>query len=83
MAKRSSRRDFLNGTAAADALSETIRAAVPTPDPLLLPDSEHHICLARKAMACDFEVRLNPKRFPQGMESALDALDIVTDLGRR
>jgi thiamine biosynthesis lipoprotein len=34
-------------------------------------------------MACDFEVRLNPKRFPQGMESALDALDIVTDLGRR
>lgn len=83
MAKRSSRRDFLKGRAAADAVVETLHGAVPTPNPLLLPRKEHHICVARAAMACEFEIRLNPRRFRNGMEVALEALDLVTDLEAR
>ena len=83
MARRSSRRDFLKGRAAANALAETIQGAVPTPSPLDFPASMHQICVGREAMACEFEIRLNPRRFPQGTETALDALDLVSDLERR
>jgi FAD:protein FMN transferase len=83
MAARSSRRDFLKGKAAADALTETIQAAVPTPNPLDPAKSDHQICVAREAMACEFEIRLDPRRFPHGTEAALDALDVVSELERR
>ena len=83
MAKRSSRRDFLKGRTAADAFVETIQGAVPTPNPLDFSTSEYEICIAREAMACEFEVRLNPRRFPQGTDVAIDALDIVTELDSR
>ena len=83
MAKRSSRRDFLKGKAAANALTETIQSAVPTANPLDPAKSDHQICVARDAMACEFEIRLDPRRFPQGTEAALDALDVVSELERR
>jgi FAD:protein FMN transferase len=36
--------------------------------------------ISRRAMACEFEVRFPADRYPQGMRSALDALDLVEKL---
>lgn len=36
--------------------------------------------LARRAMACDFEVLINAGQYPQGAEAALAALDLVDQL---
>lgn len=84
MKRKSSRRDFLTGRAAGDAMADAAAEA--------LPDDDHPgpsnraagpsylVRVARRAMACEFEVRLGAGRYQQGTESALEALDLVEAL---
>ncbi|MEX2113292.1 MAG: FAD:protein FMN transferase [Pirellulales bacterium] len=79
-APRSTRRDFLQGKAAADALvdlaaevGESLPAADNAPDAYLLK-------LARRAMACQFEFFFNAGQYPDAGELGLLALDLVDRL---
>src|SRR5262249_48474900 len=70
------RREFLRGRAAIDALQEVTAA-------ISLPETEQEQYLtrfSRRAMACEFEVILNAGQYPRGGESALAALDLVDQL---
>jgi thiamine biosynthesis lipoprotein len=76
------RREFLQGRAAADALA----TALGTPEAdrseelsLLAPRSSHLISVRRQAMACEFEVQL-AARHDDAMEHVLEALDLVEAL---
>lgn len=84
--RRSSRRDFLTGTAARDALegfADGIKAEVPaatvsphegSPAPTYLLE------LARDAMAVEFQVLLNAGEHNQAPQSAVAALDLLEPL---
>jgi len=75
---RSTRREFLTGQAAADAL---VQLDVGGGSPLENPDSESYLVhLSRRAMACTFEVFLNAGQYPAGNTAALAALDLVDRL---
>lgn len=78
--RHSTRREFLQGKAAADTLldlaqgtDEPIPAAVATAPSYLV-----HV--GRRAMACEFEIYLNAGQYAHGTEAALDALDLVDRL---
>ncbi|MBN1910043.1 MAG: FAD:protein FMN transferase [Pirellulales bacterium] len=79
MPKRSSRRDFLKGKSAADALAARAGSLTPgdkTP-PRPTNDDPCLLQVSREAMACTFEVFLNAGQYEQGTEAALAALDQV------
>jgi thiamine biosynthesis lipoprotein len=80
----SSRRQFLRGEAAVQALAslaqgrwtdapKEFQRADPTSQPYLIE-------LSRSAMACQFEVYLNAGQYPQANEAAIEALDLVDTL---
>ena len=76
---RSTRREFLEGKAAADALAHAIEPGVAAES--LAPEGTRYLVkLARQAMACQFEVYLNAGQYPQGTEAALAALDLIDRL---
>jgi FAD:protein FMN transferase len=84
MARKRSRRDFLRGASAADAVGEAVDRVLPgagdsgnTPTP---PRDCYAVHISRKAMACEFEVVLNSGQYEAGTEIALDALDLVEGL---
>ncbi len=75
---RSTRREFLTGQAAADALVQFDVGGGP---PLANPESERYLVhVSRRAMACTFEVFLNAGQYPAGNAAALAALDLVDRL---
>lgn len=75
--RKSTRRDFLRGRAAVDALQDVTAAQIP----LIAAEPEHYLArFTRRAMACEFEVILNAGQYPQGGEAALAALDLVDQL---
>ncbi len=77
---RSTRRDFLQGKAAADAVEAALAASLPVGE-LPSPDAGHYLVkFARRAMACQFEFFLNAGQYPHGAEAALVALDLVDHL---
>ncbi len=84
MTRKSSRRDFLKGKAAVEAMAERAQKAVP--DDGLWPWPEQpgaeacSIRVGRQAMACQFEVILNAGQYEAGTEAALEALDLVEAL---
>lgn len=82
MSRKSTRRDFLTGKAAADALGGEVqprsrptakKAAADAPETYLLRVSRH-------AMACEFQAVLNAGQYEHGTEAALSALDLVESL---
>jgi len=74
--RKSTRREFLRGQAAIEALQEAATAI-----PLLETREEHYLTrFSRRAMACEFEVILNAGQYSQGSEAALAALDLVDQL---
>jgi thiamine biosynthesis lipoprotein len=83
MKRRSTRREFLRGKAAAEALAEAARSGLPPQGP---SGSQHRrglgyvVRIGRCAMACQFEVCLNAGQYAQGTQAALDALDLVEAL---
>jgi thiamine biosynthesis lipoprotein len=78
MKPTSSRRDFLTGKAAADA------GALPDPDRQSPPNPpagpSYLVHVARRAMACEFEVRFNAGQYEHDTETALEVLDLVETL---
>ncbi len=80
MASDSSRREFLTGRSALRALADAHeKLAVPLP----APAGERQTWLtqiSREAMACEFEILLDAKKYPVGPEAAMEALDLVEAL---
>jgi len=95
MARKSTRRDFLKGKAAAEALSDMAGkpagfgapadraqrcgAEAPGEAPGAAPDS-FLLHVSRQAMACQFELVLSAGQYAHGTEAALEALDLVETL---
>lgn len=84
MAGKRSRRDFLRGASAADAVGDAVDRMLPGVDDSNGTGMPSQGCYAvhvsRKAMACEFEVVLNAGQYDSGTEIALDALDLVDRL---
>jgi FAD:protein FMN transferase len=87
--RKSNRREFLKGHSAADALPNVAdHLGEPLGDDsnssgVALPEPEragYLLRIGRRAMACEFEVLLNARQYPQGMEAAVAALDLVDEL---
>ena len=84
MSQKSSRRDFLRGKSAADAVGDLADrgfdgggALGPAFEPI---GSSYLIKVSRRGMASQFEVFLNAGQYPDGTEAALAALDLVDEL---
>jgi thiamine biosynthesis lipoprotein len=77
---RSTRREFLQGRAAADALADLadqLSAGLELPEPAA---ANYLLRLSRRAMACQFEFFFNAGQYAQAPEAALAALDVVDRL---
>ncbi len=86
---KSTRRDFLKGQAAVDALQDLAQnfgeAAGDESDASQFESIErgragYLLRIGRRAMACEFEVLLNSGQFANGMDAAIAALDVVDEL---
>jgi len=87
MSRKSSRREFLKGKAAARAVADLARKAAPDDRPDLWPteatDQSCLIRVGREAMACRFEVLLVAGQYEGGTAASLEALDLVESLERQ
>jgi thiamine biosynthesis lipoprotein len=78
--RSSTRRDFLSGQAAADALAEAIdQAAGPGALPAQ-PRDTYLVQFGRRAMACQFEVFSNAGQYENATDAAIEALDLIDTL---
>ena len=87
---RTSRREFLKGKAAVDALGEVVRrtdgveSADADPQQVgaveFSPRDAYLVSVSRPAMACDFTIYQNAGQYPLGTDAALEALDLVDAL---
>ncbi|MHC4180078.1 MAG: FAD:protein FMN transferase [Planctomycetota bacterium] len=85
MKRKSSRRDFLTGRAAADAMADSVDGALPDGDRQGPPNRStagpsYLVHVARRAMACEFEVCFNAGQHEHDTQTALEALDLVEAL---
>jgi thiamine biosynthesis lipoprotein len=84
MQRKRSRRDFLKGKAAADAMADAIGEALPDgslPGPAAPASGRAYLVrVARRAMACEFEVCFNAGQYERATELALEAFDLVEAL---
>jgi len=83
--KESSRREFLKGKSAAQALADVAQRASQADAPAELPAALSSRAtfltqVTRRAMACDFSVFLNASQHQAAEESALAALDLIDGL---
>jgi thiamine biosynthesis lipoprotein len=77
MPSDSSRREFLTGRSALRALADAHgELGVPLPAPGGAADT-WLTQISREAMACEFEVLLDAKKYPAGPDAAVDSLDLV------
>lgn len=81
MSSEPTRRDFLQGKAAADALVDRL-AGSPEASPATScsPAESYTLQVARRAMACQFEFLFNAGQYPLATEAAMAALDLVDQL---
>lgn len=80
MPRDTSRREFLTGRSALRALAD---AHGDLAEPLPSPSSAARTWLtqiSREAMACEFEVLLDARKYPAGPDAAVEALDLVEAL---
>src|SRR5256885_702626 len=80
MSRETSRREFLTGRSAIRAL---VDAHGELAEPLPMPEQAARTWLtqiSREAMACEFEVLLDAKKYPAGPDAAVEALDLVEAL---
>jgi thiamine biosynthesis lipoprotein len=80
-----SRRDFLRGRAALKAVAETVETAMDkqlgeTASPEAIRSATQVLTLTRRAMACEFEIRLNTSRQENDTAAAMAALDLIERL---
>jgi thiamine biosynthesis lipoprotein len=80
---KTTRRDFLKGTSAVEAVGDALAAP---PSPLRPPTSvgvepgSHLLSVSREAMACLFEVVFDAATYRRGTDAAVAALDLVAAL---
>jgi FAD:protein FMN transferase len=84
-ARQSTRRDFLSGKAVADALADAVVAfdddtSPAQPSEPITSAASHVLRIARRAMACDFEVLLPAAGPADATRAAVAALDLVDQL---
>ena len=80
MSRDSSRREFLTGRSAVRALADAqgaLAESLPAPGGA---GQNWLTQISREAMACEFEVLLDAKKYPAGPEAAVEALDLVEAL---
>ena len=80
MSRDTSRREFLTGRSALRALTD---AHGELAEPLPSPSGSGQTWLtqiSREAMACEFEVLLDARKYPAGPDAAVEALDLVEAL---
>lgn len=82
MSRKATRRDFLTGRAISEAAADRLQAAIsggtPTPDD---PERESYLLhVARRAMACQFQVFFNMGQYANATEAAMEALDEIEGL---
>ncbi|MDZ7618390.1 MAG: FAD:protein FMN transferase [Patescibacteria group bacterium] len=78
MSRKNTRRDFLTGKAAANALADAAGGPLAATDARAVGDRAGYVIrLSRPAMACEFEILLNAGQYPEGAETALQALDLL------
>jgi thiamine biosynthesis lipoprotein len=77
---RSTRREFLQGKAAADALADAAAGLPPGDLPEPAAEGFHLVKLSRRAMACQFEIYMNAGQYAGDTAAALAALDLVDQL---
>jgi thiamine biosynthesis lipoprotein len=84
MKRKSSRRDFLRGRSATDAMADAVENALPDADKQSDKASTavpgYLLQVSRRAMACEFQVSLRAGQYENGTETALEALDLVERL---
>ncbi len=77
----SSRRDFLSGKAAlcsaASLITTAIDELIPSSEPAKLKPAKPLMVVRRRAMACQFEVRLESSAGSEAVASAMEALDRI------
>ncbi len=86
--RKSSRRHFLKGKSALDALEEIVDGIAQTPEPSAVPRPAHEaqspetylLNVSRNAMACEFAIHLNAGQHTDAVETAVSALDLVEQL---
>lgn len=81
--EKSSRRDFLAGKGARQALADF--AAGTAPETLAIGEPAERpapplLHVSREAMACEFAIFFDPVRYPSGADVSVAALDLVTAL---
>jgi thiamine biosynthesis lipoprotein len=78
---KTTRRDFLTGKSAVEAIGDAvIGSPEQLPPPLTGESRGYLLSIAREAMACEFEVLLDARKYPAGADAALAALDLVDQL---
>ena len=79
---KTTRRDFLQGKSAVEALGDVVIGSPENlPPPQAVQSGRTYLLqIARQAMACEFEVLLNAGQYPAGPDAALAALDLVEQL---
>ncbi len=81
MPRKSSRRDFLRGKSAADAMADLTEPILADMAPLEMPAAASYLVhVARPAMAGQFELFFNAGQYENDLEAGLEALDVVEDL---
>ena len=79
---KTSRRAFLKGRAAVEALGDAIIGPPPElpPPQAMRPASTHLLTVSREAMACLFEIVFDAASYRHLTEAAIEALDLVAAL---
>lgn len=89
---QSNRRDFLVGRAAGDAVVHVVEQVAERvgrladqldPQPSEAPSTDYVLMLKRRAMACDFEIRLNARTATGDQAhtaAAMEALDLIEEI---
>lgn len=81
MRPKSTRRDFLRGRAAQQALGEAVETRVPEAAAADRAAPETYLTqVGRAAMACQFEIVTNAGQYPADVAAALEALDRIESL---
>jgi thiamine biosynthesis lipoprotein len=80
---KSSRRDFLSGKSAAEALGDALAPApqeLPPPSSVGVETGSHLLSVSREAMACLFEIVFDAATYRDRTDAAVAALDLVEQL---
>jgi thiamine biosynthesis lipoprotein len=81
---RTSRRDFLKGHSAVEALGEALigqpQSLPPFRSPVGVQPGSHLLSVSREAMACLFEIVFDAATYREGTDIAVEALELVAKL---